>query len=634
MTDLASSPISEQDIFLFNEGSHFRLWEKLGSHPTPEGVHFAVWAPNAQSVAVIGDFNGWNPEADPLWERGTSGIWEGRVAGAALGSVYKYHLVRRGGGWVGDKADPFALHGEIPPRTGSVVCAPTHRWADQDWMDGRSAIGVAQRPWSIYEVHLGSWRRGADDNRWLGYREIAPLLADHATALGFTHVELMPVMEHPYFGSWGYQVTGFFAPSSRFGGPDDLMYLVDHLHQKGLGVILDWVPSHFATDAHGLGYFDGTHLFEHADPRRGSHPDWGSHIFNYGRHEVRAFLISSAMYWLQCYHADGLRVDGVASMLYLDYSRKPGEWVPNQFGGRENLDAIQLLRRLNDEVAANLPGVPTIAEESTSWPMVSRPAYVGGLGFGMKWDLGWMHDTLDYLAHDPIHRKYYHRQLTFRSVYASSENFVLPLSHDEVVHGKGSWLDKMPGDRWQKFANLRLLLGLMYSNPGKKLVFMGLETAQSREWAHEEQLDWQLQDDPLHAGMARWVTDLNRLYRADPALHAGDFDAGSFRWVDADDALQSVISFTRLGGGREILVVVNLTPVPRRPYRVGVPRPGAWRELLNSDSAFYGGSGVGNWGAVEATPEPWHGQQWSLNLSLPPLGLVALSDFPELGRER
>jgi len=634
VTDLGNSPISEQDIFLFNEGSHFRLWEKLGSHLTPEGVHFAVWAPNAQSVAVIGDFNGWNPEADRLAERGTSGIWEGRAVGAAVGSVYKYHLVRRGGGWVGDKADPFALHGEIPPRTGSVVSAPTHRWADQDWMDSRSAIGVAQSPWSIYEVHLGSWRRGADDNRWLGYREIAPLLADHASALGFTHVELMPVMEHPYFGSWGYQVTGFFAPSSRFGGPDDLMYLVDHLHQKGLGVILDWVPSHFATDAHGLGYFDGTHLFEHADPRRGSHPDWGSHIFNYGRHEVRAFLISSAMYWLQCYHADGLRVDGVASMLYLDYSRKPGEWVPNQFGGRENLDAIELLRRLNDEVAANLPGVPTIAEESTSWPMVSRPAYVGGLGFGMKWDLGWMHDTLDYLAHDPIHRKYYHRQLTFRSVYASSENFVLPLSHDEVVHGKGSWLDKMPGDRWQKFANLRLLLGLMYTNPGKKLVFMGLEMAQPREWAHEEQLDWQLQDDPLHAGMTRWLTDLNRLYRADPALHAGDFDADSFRWVDADDALQSVISFTRLGGDREILVVVNLTPVPRRPYRVGVPRPGAWRELLNSDSAFYGGSGVGNWGAVEATPEPWHGQRWSLNLSLPPLGLVALSDFPDLGRER
>ncbi|HVB76712.1 MAG TPA: 1,4-alpha-glucan branching protein GlgB [Candidatus Nitrosotalea sp.] len=625
----SSAQFGEQDLYLFNEGSHFRLWEKLGSHPGPGGTHFAVWAPNAESVSVVGDFNGWRSGVHPLSRLGGSGIWEGVVEDAGPGAVYKYHLARRGGGWEGDKTDPLAITCEVSPATASLVWKADYLWADEPWMAARSRSDPALTPWSIYEVHPGSWRRRQDGGQ-LNYRELAHELADHALALGFTHVELMPVMEHPYYGSWGYQVTGYFAPTSRYGRPEDLMYLVDHLHQRGLGVILDWVPSHFATDAHGLGYFDGTHLYEHADPRRGFHPDWGSYIFNYGRHEVRSFLISSALYWLEQYHVDALRVDAVASMLYLDYSRKPGDWIPNRFGGRENLEAIDLLRRLNEEVPNRQPGALTIAEESTSWPMVSRPPYVGGLGFGMKWDMGWMHDTLDYLGRDPVHRKYHHQELTFRSIYAFSENFVLPLSHDEVVHGKGSLINKMPGDAWQKFANLRLLFALMYTSPGKKLVFMGAELAQWREWAHEAELDWALAEQPLHAGIGRWLADLNRLYRSEPALGRSDFDPAGFSWADADDSLQSVLTFARRGGGRQVLVALNFTPLPRYGYRIGVSHGGRWSELLNSDSEHYGGSGLGNLGFAQAVSQSWHGQEFSIEVNLPPLAAVVFGDQPML----
>jgi 1,4-alpha-glucan branching enzyme len=584
-------------------------------------------------VSVVADFNGWDPRSDPLEPSGSSGIWQGYVSGVERGAVYKYHLVGRGTGFKVDKADPFAVFAEVPPKTGSVVWDLDHEWGDREWMEARAERNGARAPWSIYEVHIGSWMRVPEDgNRSLSYRELAPRLADHVTGLGFTHVEFLPVMEHPFFGSWGYQTTGFFAPSARYGTPQDFMFLVDYLHQRGVGVILDWVPSHFPTDEHGLGNFDGTHLYEHADPRLGFHPDWNSYIFNYGRHEVRSFLISSALFWLDRYHADGLRVDAVASMLYLDYSRKDGEWIPNQFGGRENLEAIELLRRLNVEVYAAHPDVQTIAEESTAFGGVSRPTYVGGLGFGMKWDMGWMHDTLRYMELDPVHRKYHHNDLTFRGVYAFSENFVLPLSHDEVVHGKRSLLGRMPGDPWQRFANLRLLLGWMHATPGKKLLFMGGELAQWHEWNHDGQLDWALADQPMHSGIGRWLRDLNSLHRSEPALHELDFDPAGFSWVDSNDSEQSVASVLRSADARTgagpVVAAFNFTPVPRPGYRLGVPRGGFWRELLNSDAEGYGGSGWGNQGGVQAEEVPWHGRPHSLPLTLPPLGAVFLTPDP------
>ncbi|MBD3161051.1 MAG: 1,4-alpha-glucan branching protein GlgB [Candidatus Eisenbacteria bacterium] len=623
--------LTDQDLFLFNEGTHYRLYEKMGSHVVEidgvRGVLFAVWAPNAEKVSVIGDFNGWNRDSHPLRARDGSGIWEGFVPGLDAGTVYKYHIVSRFGGYQVDKADPFAMHHEVPPKTASVVWKPEYAWSDADWMARRGERQRLDRPISIYEVHLGSWRRVPEEgNRPLGYREIAPLLADHVLRMGFTHVELLPIGEHPFYGSWGYQSTGFFAPTSRYGTPEDFMAFIDTLHQNGIGVILDWVPSHFPTDEHGLSYFDGTHLFEHADPSQGYHPDWKSSIFNYGRNEVPSFLISSAFNWLDLYHIDGLRVDAVASMLYLDYSRKEGEWVPNRYGGRENLEAIDFLRKFNTAVYESFPDVQTIAEESTAWPMVSRPTYLGGLGFGMKWDMGWMHDTLKYLGEDPVHRKYHHHNVTFRMLYAFTENFVLPLSHDEVAHGKGSLWEKMPGDDWRRFANLRLLLGDLFLQPGKKLLFMGGELGQINGWNHDVSLDWHLLDREANLGITHWIRDLNRLYRSEPALHEMDMEADGFEWIDANDADQSVLSFVRRdrSGGSEMIVLLNFTPIPRPNYRVGVSRRGTYREHLNSDAAVYGGSGQGNLGGVEAVPAPFHGRPWSLTLTLPPLGMLVL----------
>ncbi|MGA7614472.1 MAG: 1,4-alpha-glucan branching protein GlgB [Thermoanaerobaculia bacterium] len=619
------SLLSDDDIYLFNEGTHHKLYEKLGAHVVANGVSFAVWAPSAERVSVIGDFNGWQKGQNPLQPRGHSGIWEGHIPGLKRGDAYKYHIESKHDGFRVDKADPFAFMHETPPKTASIVWDVEYQWGDAEWMQTRRGRNSLDSPMSIYELHVGSWRRvPEEDNRPLTYREMAPLLADYCNQLGFTHVELLPIMEHPFFGSWGYQVTGFFAPTSRYGTPQDLMYMIDHLHQRGIGVILDWVPSHFPTDEHGLAYFDGTHLFEHADPRQGFHPDWGSYIFNYGRNEVRAFLLSSAMFWLEKFHADGLRVDAVASMLYLDYSRKEGEWIPNKYGGRENLEAIDFLRRMNQDVFQTTPDVQTIAEESTAWPMVSRPLYVGGLGFGMKWDMGWMHDTLRYMSNEPIHRKYHHNDLTFRMIYAFSENFVLPLSHDEVVHGKGSLAGKMPGDAWQKMANLRLLYAYMWAQPGKKLLFMGGELGQWHEWNHESSLDWHLLDDPGHAGVQRWVADMNRTYRERTALHQLDYDPRGFSWVDCCDTDNSVISFIRRGRSEDdaILCVFNFTPVPRHNYMVGAPGRGWWKEALNSDAPLYGGSGQGNLGGAEAAPFSLHGQSHSLTLTLPPLGAV------------
>jgi 1,4-alpha-glucan branching enzyme len=618
------SLLSDQDLYLFNEGSHFRLWEKLGAHPVGGGTQFGVWAPNAESVSVIGDFNGWDPKAAPLQPRGSSGIWEGFLPGVGKGTIYKFHIAARGGHWRGDKADPLGVFAEVAPKTASVVWDLDYGWSDQEWMRTRGERQSGRAPWSIYEVHLGSWMRDEDaGNRSLSYQELGPRLADYCNELGFTHVEFLPLTEHPFFGSWGYQSTGFFAPTSRYGTPQDLMAMIDLLHQRGVGVIIDWVPSHFPTDAHGLAYFDGTHLYEHADPRRGFHPDWNSYIFNYGRHEVRSFLISSAMFWLDRYHVDGIRVDAVASMLYLDYSRKAGEWIPNDYGGRENLEAIELLRRLNSEVYRVFPDVQTIAEESTAWPLVSRPTYVGGLGFGMKWDMGWMHDTLRYMSRLSVHRKFHQNELTFRAIYAFAENYVLPLSHDEVVHGKGSLLGKMPGDEWQRFANLRLLLGYMHATPGKKLLFMGAEIGQGREWNHDSQIDWYLLQYGLHSGLQRWVRDLNHAHRSQPALHVWDFDPQGFEWIDANDSENSILSFLRKAPDGEIIVCAfNFTPVPRRGYRIGVPRSGWWQELLNSDSETYGGSGWGNLGGLNTTGTAWHGRPDSIEVALPPLGAV------------
>ncbi|HLE78023.1 MAG TPA: 1,4-alpha-glucan branching protein GlgB [bacterium] len=626
--------LTDDDLHLFNEGTHLRLADVLGAHLMDaggvRGTYFAVWAPDAEAVSVTGDFNGWRPRRDPLRPRGTSGIWEGFLPGVGSGALYKYHVASRVRGYREQKADPLGVYHETPPNTASVVWDLAYPWGDQAWMTGRAARHRLSDPMAIYEVHLGSWMRSPDDpHRLLGYRLVAPRLADYVAEMGFTHVELLPIMEHPFYGSWGYQTTGYFAPTSRYGPPQDFMYLIDHLHQRDIGVILDWVPSHFPTDAHGLGFFDGTHLYEHADPRTGLHPDWNSYIFNYGRNEVRSFLLSSALFWLDRYHADGLRVDAVASMLYLDYSRKAGEWIPNVYGGRENLDAIAFLRRLNEAVYGRHPDAATVAEESTAWPMVSRPTYVGGLGFGLKWDMGWMHDTLLYLAKDPVHRRFHHNTITFRMLYAFNENFVLPLSHDEVVHGKGSLLAKMPGDLWQKFSNLRLLLGYMYAQPGKKLLFMGGEFGQWREWHHDASLDWHLLDTPSHAQLRRWVARLNALYRQEPALHALDCDPAGFEWIDASDADQSVLTFLRKEPhGGSVLIACNFTPVPRDRYRVGVPRPGAWTLLGNSDAVEFGGSGYGTADTADAQASPWHGRPSSVELTLPPLACVLWRSEP------
>ena len=620
------------DLYLFSEGTHYRSWEKLGAHVTARngirGTDFAVWAPNASAVSVIGDFNNWAPEAHPMQRRGQGGIWERFIPGVEQGARYQYAITPRGGGKRIEKADPYAFHAAMRPgRASRVWDLLQYEWGDKEWMSSRRRTQAPDAPVSIYEVHLGSWMRVPEENdRWLTYREIAPRLADYVQEMGFTHVELLPVGEHPFDGSWGYEQVGYYAPTSRFGTPDDFRFLVDTLHQRGIGVILDWVPAHFPDDPHGLSLFDGSHLYEHPDPRRGFQKDWNTFVFNYGRPEVANFLISNALYWLEVHHIDGLRVDAVASMLYLDYSRGPGEWVANEFGGRENLEAIAFFRRLNERVHAEFPDVLMIAEESTSWPMVSRPTGIGGLGFDMKWDLGWMHDSLKYLADDPIFRKYHHNLLTFRALYMQSENFILPLSHDEVVHGKGSLINKMPGDDWQKFANLRLLFGWMHAQPGRKLLFMGDEFGQRREWNHDTSLDWHLLDEPLHQGLRRWVRDLNTAYRGEPALHRRDFRPEGFAWADVHDAEQSVISLFRKGDqpGEILLIVCNFTPIPRPNYRIGVPLAGHWREVLNSDATLYGGSGQGNIGGVHTSPVGWHGHYQSVNLVLPPLGMVTL----------
>ncbi len=624
------SLLTEGDIYLFKEGNHFKLFDKLGAHVATvdgrDGTHFAVWAPNAGRVSVIGDFNRWDPVRHPLEARWDgSGIWEGFVPGLGKGALYKYSITSKLDGSLAEKADPLGFYSEAPPRSASVVWDLDYRWCDSEWMAGRAKANGPNAPVSVYEVHLGSWRRVPEENnRPLTYREIAPLLAEYVHEMGFTHVEIMPIMEHPFYGSWGYQTIGYFAPTSRYGTPQDFMYLVDMLHHFGIGVILDWVPSHFATDGHGLGRFDGSHLYEHQDPRKGFHPDWKSAIFNYGRNEVREFLISSALFWLERYHADGLRIDAVASMLYLDYSRKEGQWIPNRYGGRENLEALSFIRRLNEVAYGTCPGIQTSAEESTSWPMVTRPVHLGGLGFGLKWKMGWMHDMLAYFSKDPLFRKFSHDDLTFSMWYAYTENFILPLSHDEVVHGKGSLVGKMPGLEMEKYANLKALYGYMYTHPGKKLLFMGGEFAQWKEWAHEESLEWHALDHKTHQDVQRWVKDLNALYRREPALHELDFDPAGFEWVDFNDADHSVVSYLRKGRSTPdlILVVCNFTPVAHGDYRVGVPAGGPWKELLNSDAKDYGGRGLGNLGSVEAVAEPRHGRSHSLRLTLPPLGVL------------
>jgi 1,4-alpha-glucan branching enzyme len=622
--------LGELDLHLASEGRHERLYERLGAHVREidgvTGTAFAVWAPNARAISIVGDFNGWDGRLHPMRSLGASGIWELFVPGVGEGERYKYELRTQAGDLL-LKADPYAFAAEVPSGTASRVYRSHHEWSDDAWLERRRTGDRLDEPVSIYEVHLESWRRDpARPDRPLRYLELADQLADYATDLGFTHVELLPVMHHPFSGSWGYQVTGYFAPMPRPGEPDDFRVFVERLHARGVGVLLDWVPAHFPRDEHGLARFDGTALYEHEDPRRGSHPDWGTLVFNLGRAEVRNFLLSNALFWLREYHADGLRVDAVASMLYLDYSRREGEWVPNEFGGREDLDAVGFLQRFNELVHGRELGVISAAEESTAWPGVSRPTYVGGLGFGFKWNMGWMHDTLDYFQREPVHRRFHHHQLTFSLMYAFSENFVLPLSHDEVVHGKRSLLAKMPGDRWQQRANLRALYAYMWAHPGKKLLFMGGELAQEREWSHDESLDWHLLERAGHAGVQALVRDLNRIYVSEPALYQVDFDPAGFQWIEPNDADANVLAFARLprGGGRPLVCVCNLSPVPREGYRLGLPRAGRWRELLNTDSTFYGGSDVGNLGAISAEPVPWHEQPQSAELRLPPLAVVWL----------
>lgn len=622
--------LSSDDLHWFNEGTHYYLYNKLGAHPVVNkgvaGVYFATWAPNAKSVSVIGDFNNWDKERHFLKPRSHSGIWEGFIPGASIGQRYKFHIESKFHNYSVDKADPFGFLHETPPATASIIWDISYNWGDRLWMERRKEFNRHDKPISIYEVHLGSWMREyGREKEYPRYAWLAEKLVEYVKKMGFTHVEFLPVMEHPFYGSWGYQITGYFAPTSRYGTPQDFMYLVDCLHQNGIGVIVDWVPSHFPCDEHGLVYFDGTHLYEHADMRKGFHPDWNSYIFNYGRYEVKSFLISSAFFWLDKYHIDGLRVDAVASMLYLDYSRRPGEWIPNIYGGRENLEAISFLRELNTAVYQHFPDTQTIAEESTAWPMVSRPTYIGGLGFGFKWDMGWMHDTLRYFSKDPIFRKYHHNDLTFRGMYAFSENFVLSLSHDEVVYGKGSMIRKMPGDDWQKFANLRALYGYQFALPGKKLLFMGSEFGQWDEWNHEKALDWHLiQPGNFHDGLQKWVSDLNRFYRNEPALFETDTSPAGFEWVDCNDSENSTLSFLRKSadGSQIILAVFNFTPVPRYNYRIGVPASGWWKEVLNSDAQIYGGSGHGNFGGVPTQSVGWHFKKDSILLTLPPLGAL------------
>jgi len=625
-----------EDVRAFLEGRNYRAHKTLGAHlgtcAGEAGVHFAVWAPNAKLVQIIGDFNSWSKDGQAIHLKSQSGIWHGFVPGVKAGARYKYHVMSEFNGHAMDKADPFAFYAEVPPCTASVVWDLKYDWRDREWLEQRKRRTTAESPVSIYEVHPGSWRRVLEEgNRWLSYREIAPRLADYVSRMGFTHVELLPITEHPFYGSWGYQTTGYFTPTSRYGTPQDFMYFVDCLHQRGIGVILDWVPSHFPTDRHGLAYFDGTYLFEHADPRKGFHPDWNSAIFNYGRNEVRSFLVSSALFWIEKYHVDGLRLDAVASMLYLDYSRKSGAWIPNKYGGRENLEAIEFVRELNRVITGFHPDVLMIAEESTAWPKVSRPEQDGGLGFKMKWDMGWMHDTLRYLKRSAIHREHHHGELPFRMCYAFSENYILPLSHDEVVHGKGSLFGRMTGTEWEKYANLRLLYGYMFAQPGKKLLFMGGELAQWPEWNHESSVEWHVEGQPLHAGVQRWLADLNHTYCAEPALYELDFSPEGFEWIDYHDTQNATLSLLRKPrSGRElVLAVFNFTPVVRRHYRVGVPRGGLWQEILNSDAKEYEGSGQGNCGGVNAETIKWHSRPCSLLLTLPPLAALFLVNRPE-----
>ncbi len=624
--------LTDFDLHLLGEGTDHRAFDKLGAHRiavgSTTGVHFALWAPNADRVSLIGECNAWDGRVHPMRLLAPSGIWEIFIPDLPDGGKYKFEIRTRSGALL-NKSDPFGFSFEVPPNSASIVCDLSHyQWQDQAWLAARPGHGGwLERPVAIYEVHLGSWARVPEEgNRFLTYREMAHRLVPYVKELGFTHIELLPVMEHPFSGSWGYQVLGFFAPTSRFGPPEDFKLLVDACHQAGLGVILDWVPGHFPKDAHGLVQFDGTALYEHADPRQGEHPDWGTLVFNYGRHEVRNFLLSNALFWLEEYHVDGLRVDAVASMVYLDYSRKEGEWIPNRFGGRENLDAIGFLQQLNMLTHGEHPGSITAAEESTAWPGISRPVHLGGVGFTYKWNMGWMHDLLEYAHEDPVHRRWHHNLVTFSGLYMYSENFILPFSHDEAVHGKRSMLDKMAGDPWQKYATLRTLYGYMYGHPGKKLLFMGGEFGQWREWSHDRSLDWHLLDDPAHEGVQRWVQDLNRLYHAEPSLHECDFDPGGFRWIDCNDNENSVVSMLRAARDRHdrVVMIFNFTPVPRAEYRVGVPEPGRYAELLNSDAAIYGGSNVGNLGGVGSEPVAAHGFDQSIRLMVPPLGCLFL----------
>ncbi len=622
--------LTEFDLYLLGEGKHWTSYRKLGAQLRSvegvQGVNFAVWAPNANGVSIIGDFNQWDARRHAMRKHLPSGIWELFVPGIGSGTIYKYHIRHRDQSF--EKADPYGFAAELPPRTASKVAdLDTYAWQDSRWLADRQRINGLDAPMAVYEVHLGSWKRPGDDpTRWLGYRELAHQLVDYCHEMGYTHLELMPVSEHPFTGSWGYQTVGYFAVTSRYGSPEDFMYFVDHCHQNGIGVLIDWVPAHFPRDAHGLRMFDGTHLYEHADPRQGEHPDWGTLIFNYGRDEVRNFLVSNALFWLDKYHIDGLRVDAVASMIYLDYSREEGQWVPNEFGGRENLKAISFLKEFNEQVHLQYPGTLTVAEESTAWTGVSRPTYLGGLGFSLKWNMGWMNDTLRYMRHEPVHRKFHHDELTFSLIYAFTENFALPFSHDEVVHGKGSLLDQMPGDLWQKFANLRLLYAYMYAHPGKKLLFMGCDFGQWNEWNHDVSLQWDLMQWPSHQGLHKFVADLNHVYRREPALHEVDFDPRGFEWIDCHNWEQSTLAFVRRAKDPAdfLIAACNFTPVPRLEHRLGVPELCWYEEIVNSDSTYYGGSNVGNGAGRMAEPLPWDGRPFSIPITLPPLAVVIM----------